>query len=56
MASKSNSLLVQKSNFTKLCAFCDSSLDVEEGVMIYDKNWYHNSCWESFENKGGLSA
>jgi galactose-1-phosphate uridylyltransferase len=51
MVSHSASMLVQESNHTKLCAFCNSNLDVEEGVMIYDKKWYHNLCWETFGNK-----
>jgi hypothetical protein len=55
MVYTSNPVLVQKSNYTKLCAFCDSNLDVQEGVMIYDKKWYHNGCWETFENQKGVS-
>lgn len=51
MVSRNNSaILVDSPNYSKLCAFCGSDLDVEEGVMIYDKNWYHNVCWDSFEN------
>lgn len=51
MVSRNNSaILVDSPNYLKLCAFCDSELDMEEGVMIYDKNWYHNVCWDSFEN------
>ena len=45
-----NSVLVQEVNCTKLCAYCNLGLNIEEGVMIYDKNWYHNVCWNSFEN------
>ena len=51
MVSKNNSaILVDSPNCSKICAFCGSDLDMEEGVMIYDKNWYHNVCWDSFEN------
>ena len=46
-----NAILVDELNRTKFCAQCGSNLDVEEGVMIYDKNWYHNGCWDSFENQ-----
>jgi hypothetical protein len=50
MVSRNNSaILVDSPNYSKLCAFCGSDLDMEEG-MIYDKNWYHNVCWDSFEN------
>lgn len=45
------SFLVQEVNHTKLCAYCNLGLNVEEGVMIYDKNWYHNECWNFFENQ-----
>ena len=51
VALRNSSLLVQEVNHTRLCAFCGSDLNVEEGVMIYDKNWYHNGCWNSFENE-----
>jgi hypothetical protein len=55
MVSNSNSILVQESTNSKFCALCDSNLDVEEGVMIFDKKWYHNGCWETFENKKEVS-
>ncbi len=55
MVYTSNSVLVQDPNYTKHCAFCDSNLDVQEGVMIYDKKWYHNVCWETFENQKEVS-
>jgi hypothetical protein len=48
-------MLVPESNYSKLCAFCDSNLDVEEGVMIYDKKWFHNGCWDTFENQKEVS-
>ena len=43
-------------NRTKFCAFCNSDLDIEAGVMIYDKNWYHDACWSSFETQNGVVA
>ena len=46
-------ILVRTPVHTKICAFCNENLNVEEGVMIYDKNWYHGSCWDSFENTSG---
>lgn len=39
----------------KTCSFCKSKLQLEEGVMVYDRNWYHNECWTSFEKKLGVS-
>ena len=44
-------LLVHKECYAKGCAFCGEDLKIEEGVMIYDKNWYHNKCWNSFEKQ-----
>lgn len=49
------SVLVQELNCTKLCAYCNLGLNIEEGVMIYDKNWYHNECWSFFENQKEVS-
>jgi hypothetical protein len=45
------SVLVHQVNSTKLCAYCNLDLNIEEGVMIYDKNWYHNDCWGFYENQ-----
>ena len=50
MVSTNNSTILEDTNYSKICMFCGSDLDMEEGVMIYDKNWYHNVCWDSFEN------
>lgn len=51
MVTRTNgSILVESTEFSKLCSFCGSNLNMEEGVMIYDKNWYHNGCWNLFEN------
>ena len=50
MVSRNNSTILEDTNYSKICTFCGSDLDMEEGVMIYDKNWYHNVCWDSFEN------
>ncbi len=54
VSSTNKAILVQEMNRTKLCAFCNSDLDIEEGVMIYDKNWYHDACWSSFETQNGV--
>lgn len=49
------SVMVQEVNYAKLCAYCNLDLNIEEGVMIYDKNWYHNDCWGFFENQKEVS-
>ncbi len=38
---------------SKVCSYCQSQLEIKEGVMIYDKKWFHNHCWESFEKQNG---
>ena len=50
-----NSVLVQHVNNPKLCAYCNLDVTVEDGVMFYDKNWYHNECWNSFENQNRMN-
>lgn len=54
VSSTNKAILLQETNSTKFCAFCNSSLDIEEGVTIYDKNWYHDECWNSFETQNGV--
>ncbi len=56
VSSTNKAILVQEMNRTKFCAFCNSALDIEEGVKIYDKNWYHDACWGSFETQNGVIA
>jgi len=29
-----------------LCDQCHKEMQVEEGTVIYDKKWFHNSCWQ----------
>ena len=37
----------------KFCSFCNDNLEIECGTTLYDKNWYHNKCWSSFEKEKG---
>ena len=53
VSSTNNAILVQEMDRTKFCAFCNSNLDIEEGVTIFDKKWYHDGCWNSFETQKG---
>ena len=53
VSSTNNAILVQEMDRTKFCAFCSSDLDIEEGVTIFDKKWYHDVCWNSFETQKG---
>jgi formylmethanofuran dehydrogenase subunit E len=29
------------------CDQCHSEMQVEEGTVIYNKKWFHDSCWQS---------
>ena len=37
----------------KTCSFCESQIGVEDGVICYDRQWFHNKCWKIFEKKKG---
>lgn len=27
------------------CAKCDNEMEVKEGTVIYDRQWFHDACW-----------
>ncbi len=29
------------------CELCDMEMELEEGTILYDSKWFHNSCWSS---------
>ena len=29
------------------CDNCHSEMEIEEGTVVYDKKWFHDSCWQS---------
>ncbi len=29
------------------CDQCLKEMNIEEGTVIYDKKWFHDSCWQS---------
>ena len=29
------------------CNNCQKEMEIEEGTVIYDKKWFHDSCWQS---------
>ncbi len=29
------------------CDNCHKEMEIEEGTVIYDKRWFHDSCWQS---------
>lgn len=28
------------------CAKCDKEMEVKEGTVIYDRQWFHDACWD----------
>ncbi len=32
------------------CFFCRSEMEVVEGTVLYNSNWFHEDCWHKFEN------
>jgi hypothetical protein len=51
-----NIITVAKKHNEKICSFCGSKLELQEGVMVYDRNWFHSKCWLSYEKKGSISS
>jgi hypothetical protein len=29
------------------CDHCNNEMQIEEGTVIYDRKWFHDSCWQS---------
>lgn len=44
-----NIITVDTKHNEKICSFCGSKLELQEGVTVYDRNWFHNECWLSYE-------
>lgn len=34
------------------CTVCKNSMEITDGVVLYDTKWYHQKCWESSGNNG----
>jgi len=52
MVTGANSTIqVPESIQSKNCAYCGNDLQMKEGVTIFDKRWYHDRCWNSFEKQ-----
>ena len=32
---------------TVSCDHCQKQMEVEEGTVIYNKQWFHDACWQS---------
>ncbi len=52
MVTGANSTIqVPESIQSKNCAYCGNDLQMKEGVTIFDKRWYHDGCWSSFDKQ-----
>lgn len=44
--------ITMKTNTTNnritLCFFCKKQMEIKEGIIFYNSNWFHDSCWNKF--------
>ena len=33
----------------QICFKCKKGLEIVEGTILYDRNWYHEHCWDSLK-------
>ena len=52
-AGSKSTILVHIPKNIKTCSFCSSELQIEEGVMVFDRKWFHQNCWPSYEKQMG---
>lgn len=38
-----------------VCKRCNQTMEIVEGTVLFDANWFHESCWESTKI-GGVVA
>ena len=50
-AGTNGTVLVNAPKNIKTCSFCSSDLQIEEGVMVFDRKWFHETCWSSYEKQ-----
>ena len=50
-AGTNSTILVHAPKNIKTCSFCGSELQIEEGVMVFDRKWFHENCWSSYEKQ-----
>lgn len=52
MHSFKDSLVVEsESFFICKCSFCEKTMDISEGDILYNSKWYHKSCWAAIEKE-----
>lgn len=51
-----DTVIAPKMHNEKICTFCGCVLELQEGVMVYDRNWFHNECWSSYEKNRGINS
>ena len=38
---------LEKTSRVVKCELCGMEMELEEGTILYDSKWFHNSCWSS---------
>jgi len=38
---------LEKTGRVVKCELCGMEMELEEGTILYDSKWFHNSCWSS---------
>ena len=33
------------------CFYCREQMEVQETIIIFDSNWFHNTCWKKFSEQ-----
>ncbi|HEY8111050.1 MAG: hypothetical protein ACHQW9_00475 [Nitrososphaerales archaeon] len=47
-----SSLIVEsESFFIRKCSFCEKTMDISEGDILYNSKWYHKLCWSAIESE-----
>ncbi len=40
-----------KNNKIVSCLYCREEMEVQEKIIIFDSNWFHDYCWEKFSGE-----
>ena len=40
-----------KNNKIVSCFYCRKEMEVQEKVILFDSNWFHNYCWDKFSGE-----
>jgi hypothetical protein len=46
-----DSMNIKSNNRISLCFCCKKQMEIQEGIVFFNSNWFHNSCWKKFGEK-----